>query len=528
MQRPSRTLIVVFWLVAIGLYLAPRLSSLDADPPNQVYSGWLSAELLVEPPAKAHEARNWALFGTWKTNEVDNYQFWRAQAPAWVYPLALSFKWFGVSYATLRTTATLFGLAGLVGIVLWAHRRFGSMGAIVGAVLFATDQFAIHFGRSGILEPMVAGYCALGLCFLDRAFERVAWLAPAFALLVLGLATKLAALPAVPVFLLFGALAAFRSEGATRKRLVRGLAVVIGLAVVGALVAYALSPAYMRTLEWNFHHMLLAREGGTEIDLDALDDEQIGADVAEVLKRMQRLRWMFPVAVVCAGLEIARQAYLVARRRASVSGLLPLVYFLSFAFGVFVPKFSGLRFLVLLHLPLLFLALSFVFAVVNWLAALQIRPARFVARFGPVVFALGCAGWGLGTWAYARARLTHDLRDASALLNAQIGDRPDAVVIGLWAAPVVLETPYKHYYVKSVFNSTPEALAQLMPTHTVLLEADYTRAILEEKWPDAITLAKPLGTFRLREKPLTLSEVSLVARNRLRRDLGLPLIFPRR
>lgn len=525
-MQKSAWLVVLFWVLAVALYLAPRLSGLDLDPPREVWRGTLGAELMVEPPAKAHEARNWALFGSFKINEADNYQFWRAQSPAWVYPLALSFKVFGVSYATLRTTATMLGLAGLVGLVLFAHRRFGPRGAILAALLYATEQFGIFFGRSGILEPIVAGWCALGLCFLDRAFDRASWLGPALLALLVALATKLAALPAVPVFVVFGAIVAFRGAGgqAGRFRWFLVLAVVV-LAV--ALGVYAASPAYMRTLVWNFQHMLFAKEGGTELDvLDVLDDERMGASVEQVVKRLERIWWMFPYTVVGAGLEVVRQTWLVARRRASIREVMLVAYFACFAAGVLVPRFFGNRFLTLLALPMAFLTLQLVFAAT---ARLEERVTKLGPRirWAPVAFGVAFGAWGLATWAYARARMTHEIKDAAALLREHIGERPDAVVIGLWSAPIVLETPYKHYYVKATFNATPEALAALEPTHTALLSGDYTRAILEKSWPIALERGHALATFSLRDNPMTLSEIPAFARYRLKRELGLksPLII---
>jgi hypothetical protein len=120
-------------------------------------------------------------------------------------------------------------------------------------------------------------------------------------------------------------------------------------------------------------------------------------------------------------------------------------------------------------------------------------------------------------------RQANDIRNASVLLREHIGDRPDAVIIGLWAAPVVFETPYKHYYVKSSFNSTPEALAALAPTHTLLRERDHTLGILEASWPDALTLGVPVATLQLRDRSLVLAQIPAVAQWRLRARLGLPI-----
>ncbi len=515
-MQKSAWQIVLFWVLAIALYLAPRLSGLDLDPPREVFRGSLNAELMVEPPAKAHEARNWALFGSFKINDADNYQFWRAQSPAWVYPLALSFETFGVSYATLRTTASVFGLAGLVGIVLFAHRRFGPRGAAVAAVLYATEQFGIFFGRSGILEPIVAGWCMLGLYFLDRAFDRAVWLGPALLMLVVAMATKLAALPAVPVFVVFGVIAAMRAPGTGNKRRFRWILLgAIALSVV-ALGVYAASPAYMRTLVWNFQHMLFAKEGRTELDLEALEDDELGATLDQIVFRLDRLWWMFPHTIAGACLELGRQAWLAAKRRTSLRELLPVAYLLCFAAGVLIPRHPGNRFLMLMAVPLALLTLQFTFAAAAWIE----ERASKIGRWAPVAFAVVFGAWGLGTWGYARVRYGHELKDSAALLREHIGDRPDAVVIGLWSAPVVLETPYKHYYVKSTFNATPEALLALSPTHTVLLPADYTRTILRKSWPDALEHAKPLATFSLRDKPLVMSEIPPVAVYRLKRSLG--------
>jgi hypothetical protein len=515
-MQKSAWLVVLFWVVAIALYLAPRLSGLDLDPPREVYRGSLNAELMVEPPAKAHEARNWALFGAFKINDADNYQFWRAQSPAWVYPLALSFKAFGVSYATLRTTASVLGLAGLLGLVLFAHRRFGPRGAALAAVIYATEQFGIFFGRSGILEPIVAGWCMLGLCFLDRAFDRALWLGPALVMLVVAMATKLAALPAVPVFVVFGAIVALRAAGTGNKRRFRFILLGgIVLSLVG-LAVYAASPAYLRTLVWNFQHMLFAKEGQTELDLDALEDEELGASLDQITQRLDRLWWMFPHTIAGACLELGRQTWLIAKRRATLRELMPVAYFFCFAAGVLVPRHPGNRFLMLMAVPLALLTLQFTFAAAAWI---EERSSK-IGRWAPIGFAVVFGAWGLGTWGYARLRYKHELKDSAALLREHVGDRPDAVVIGLWSAPVVLETPYRHYYVKSTFNATPEALLELAPTHTVLLGGDYTRSILRKSWPEALDRAKPLATFSIRDKPLTISEIPPVAVVRLKRSLG--------
>src|ERR1035437_3511526 len=92
-RRARLALLVALLTLFVGL----RLAFLTADPPLFLPNGLIANELFVEPPAKAHEARNLALFGAWQTSPVDNYQFWRVQSPVWVYPLAAWFRAFGVS-----------------------------------------------------------------------------------------------------------------------------------------------------------------------------------------------------------------------------------------------------------------------------------------------------------------------------------------------------------------------------------------------------------------------------------------------
>ena len=197
---------------------------------------------------------------------------------------------------------------------------------------------------------------------------------------------------------------------------------------------------------------------------------------------------------------------------------------LSFAGGVLVARFSGLRFITLLALPLTLLSISFVCSVADWLATLEHgRGPRLLARFGPALFGVGFAVYGLAVWGYGRVRQQNDIRNAATLLEEKVGKRDDVVIIGLWAAPVVFETPYKHYYVKSSFNSTPEALAALAPTHTLLLENDHTAGILEASWPDALTLALPVATLQVRDRSLALAKIPPIAGMRLRARLGQPL-----
>jgi hypothetical protein len=67
--------------------------------------------------------------------------------------------------------------------------------------------------------------------------------------------------------------------------------------------------------------------------------------------------------------------------------------------------------------------------------------------------------------------------------------------------------------------------SDLAPTHTALLEGDYTRTILMREWPAAIEQGNTLATFSLRDRPMTLAEITPIARFKLRRRLGHPVLL---
>jgi len=511
--RRARWVVVAFWCAIIALYLGLRAVSLDADAPRRLAHGPIGPELLVEPAAKAHEARNWAMTGSFQTNPADNYQFWRPQAPFWVYPLAAAFRVFGTSYATLRMTASFVGLVGLVGVILIAHRRWGSSGALLAGVFFAMDNVGIAFGRSGLLEPIVAAWLILALYTLDRAFDHVAWLAATMLLAVVALGTKLAALPAMPVFLFYGVWVLRRPAGVSRPNAWRLGLVVVGLAVAGLLVAYALTDDFQRTLTWNFRHMVVGQDGGTAYGLDSVDPDDIGPGLAQLPSRL-RLGWLaFSVMGILGLLEAAARGWELLRRRATAREVLPAVMFVAFACAVFGATFFAYRFVLLMGPPLLVLAVDFLHRSVG---LVRRRYPRASAR-GLLGVAVGAyAVLHLAAWGYALTQLTYEVRGASRLIQEVIGDRTDAVCIGLWSGPLVLETTCTHFYVKKTFNSTKEKLVALEPSHLIFMEdkKDDTVVIVKRVWPELYRTAKPAGQLTIRSNEVKLFEVDRKAMTR--------------
>lgn len=501
----SRWKIAAFWVAIVVLFVGLRALFLDMDAPRQLAHGGLTPELLVEPPAKAHEARNWALTGSFHTNPIDNYQFWRPQAPFWVYPLALSFKVFGITYATLRMTATVLGIGALVGVVVLAHRRWGATGALVAGVFLATDNIQIVFSRSGLLEPVVAAWLALALVALDRAFDHVGWLLTAMLLTVLALGTKLAALPAVPVFLGYGVLLVWRAPGVERRRAWRLAILGVAALVLAGLTVFAMRPEFQRTLNWNFHHMVLGREGGTSIDLDALASADVGPGLRQLPDRFKIAWCALSVVGVFAVIETGLRIVDLVRRRATARDLLPAVVFVAFAAAVFGATFFAFRFVLLLAPPALVLTVDLLHRASRWLRPrVGERRERWLLAGGAVAF----AGAHLAAFGFAMSLRTYEIRDAARLIQRRIEGRPDAVCIGRWSAPTVLETTCKQYYVKWIFNSTRAALDELKPTHLILRDAgDDTRTVLQREWPKLLERARRADGFVVRGQGITVFEV---------------------
>ena len=62
LSRPSRARSRLLIAIFVGLFVVARLAFLRADAPLGLLHGWTTRELVVEPIAKASEARTWAVF----------------------------------------------------------------------------------------------------------------------------------------------------------------------------------------------------------------------------------------------------------------------------------------------------------------------------------------------------------------------------------------------------------------------------------------------------------------------------------
>lgn len=462
------------WLllaVAIALFFALRLPFLRSDPPPFMFHGFSTIELMVEPPAKSSEARNYALFGTFVPNEADNYRFWRAQSPLWVYPLAGVYRVFGVSYTTLRLFALAWSLVGMLALLGTARRTFAPV-AVVAFVAFAViDHVDAVYGRAGLLEPAVAAALSIGVAALVRANERVWWLIPAMLAFLAAFFVKQAAITALPALLVFGVVALVRARGVEKKWLARGAILVVAAALLGLLLFVVTRVDYQRTITWNYNHVLVGK-GNNSSGIEAEDvlESNVMAAWVTLLHRLQGIGTIFlvtfPLAVATVVTTIVRG---IRERRLDFARAVFSLWFVSALAALFITKPSGIRFLVLLGPPCIFLAAAkiddFVQALPTWRAPLALT-------LGAAHLVYQCIGWG-----FVAANTSYDIVEAGPILEREIGPKK-AVIIGQWAAPAVLETPYEQYYVKDVFNSDAERLDALGVTHTLLRKGDFTRSFL--------------------------------------------------
>lgn len=456
-------LIVAVYLVLGGLFP-------DADPTHWLPAGLESRvdEFLVEGPAKAHEARNWALFGEFHRNPADNYQFWRAQSPVWVYPLALSFRVFGTNYVTLRLFGLLIGTGGLLGIFLLLRRTVPAWAGLGAAALYATNVFSTFFARSGLIEIWLNTASVWMVACLLAARRHPAWLVAAQLIFTLGFFGKQGMIYLFPLLvgvnlLLFARW--WRSGEFGRARWLPVLSAVV-LAVVAVVII--LQPDYIRAITWNSNHILLGREG----------DNPSGSAWFlrfDGLRLWRTYALLTPVigALVVPGAIWMAWTYLQERRLPWREGVL-LAWAASAWLAALGPHDFTLRQASIVMIPNVIVA-----ALVA--SRLQSLSRRTLLPW------LGAVGlFALALHSSYQVRRYEEMRwhrqKAVREIIAELGDGP-AVVVGRHAMPMLLATPYDVYYVKIEFNTSKEALHALAPTHLLLSKRDYTGKHLSNAEP---------------------------------------------
>ncbi len=137
----------------------------------------------------------------------------------------------------------------LFGLVVFAFARdlTGPAGGVTALALYAFSPDVIAHGSLATLDVPVTGFLLTSTWLLWRARDRPARYLP-FAGLALGaaLATKMSALPAVPVLLTLAAVSSWR----TVPRLGRAVAAAIGVALIAVAVVWAAYLVVDPRLRW--------------------------------------------------------------------------------------------------------------------------------------------------------------------------------------------------------------------------------------------------------------------------------------
>lgn len=465
----------------------------------------VTTELSAEPPAKSHEARNWALFGSFHLNPADNYQFWRLQSPFWVYPLAGFFKSFGVGYPQLRTFSSLYSALGF-GTLLWlAFRYLSARTCVLFGLLMLLDGIYVQFSRSGLIEPAVSTWSAVVVLAVIRSRTQPAFILVALGAFAIAFFTKQAAVHVAPALLLGLVLSQIGSAaeaGKQRKWLVAGAA--FGSVLLAVCAFYATSPAYTRALAYNVTTHL----GGVE----AHSGRVIGTGSSYMERALdpQRYEQMLSIMpltaplALCTALGIA--IVYVRRRRIELAQVVVVLWFVGAWCAVLALAQSTFRYWSLVVPPAALTAAIGLQAAIDWVAT-RVRVRHLV----PAMVALVAAGqlaFHAATFRSYITRPRYSHRDAARAVMREIGDR-QAVIVGIRAPIVVLGTPYVNYVVRSGFNSKRAVLQELGVTHLLALDSrDISASKLKAAFPGLLKGIEPVLDLKFERTRLKLYDIA--------------------
>lgn len=493
---PRRTTALIAALVL--LFIGLRCVNLAADPPTS-FGTRPTRELVAEPAAKSHEARNYALFGAYHLNEADDYQFWRAQSPVWVYPLTAFFKLFGTDWPQLRLFSTLYSAAGLAMLLAIAVRFASPLAVTFIGGLLACDSMYFYYSRAGLIEPAVNTWvaaCMLGLVLAER---QPRWLLLSHWTLALAFFTKQAALVAMPVVALATAWVLFRVlEQRPDARRIRVAILGNALLIVGLVTLYVSNSDYWRAVEHNVGHVLLGSDATPEYRYRGF---------ASIVQRFTDARYRHFFATVAVSGPLALIAtgtvgYALVRRRRLPYAALVLVGWFLCAFGaMFAIAWSALRFWTMVVLPA---ALIAGFALDSLFVAAQ--RGGLVRFFKPLAIACALVLFGVHAFLLREPLLAprFTLRDGAKAIEQAIGAGP-ATVLGAQSPGLVLGTPYKNFYLRSKFNATRQQLEKLAPTHFLFVaRGDGSQTILRRELPSVAAALVPILLLQVRGVDLKL------------------------
>lgn len=554
--------VVAIGLIFLGLSALARVYHLEADPPPRIVEGYAEHTHFRDEPAKAHEARNKAIFGRWKLNEADEYGFWRPQSPVWVYGQYLWFRLFEVSYASARAYVILYAMAGIALLFALATVHYGVLTAAFATALLSFNFAYLQYTRLALMEAVVIFYLLASTCALAAAWRRPgrAWiLVPVGGLLFLAAClTKPTGLVFAPLVAAGGVYVVYRRVPhgeSLRGRLGQCVGSREGVAVLGtlgililALAALFADPEYSQRFSFQIREHFTRSEPITFLQavriglLESLAGPKVHA----------MFQYLAPVGLGLATAEILRALLWIrqdARRRAGAPAGHPapavrsaspdahrpglaapvdpvamyMIGWLVLALGANLATRDHLVHFQLIMLPPIAL-LGGLFAARVWhaarigLSALPGRRGDETARWLALIRAgglcgiviLAAAGFVLyhGQRYYAWAtNPTFTFPESSRALRRIIGER-EAVVVGEYAAQATLETRYRHFYIRpQLFNWSEKTLLALGITHLVAHEDDMVTEVIRRNAPSLLNGIRTIGKLEFYGLPLKVYEL---------------------
>jgi 4-amino-4-deoxy-L-arabinose transferase-like glycosyltransferase len=226
-------------LLALALGSVLRCAWLTADPPTHATLGIVWHD---EGPW-IHNARNRALWGTWRTDEWNPVFI----APVFTALEYAAFRAFGVGTWQARTVPVASGLLAVAALAAGLFVIAGHRAALIGAALLATNYVFVMWNRVALMESTMTAFIVVAWAAYALAGRRPVWGIAAGSAATLAWFSKAAAaffvaaivLDAIVTILATRAASVRRALGIERPAPVidRGaIATLAGLALSGALI----------------------------------------------------------------------------------------------------------------------------------------------------------------------------------------------------------------------------------------------------------------------------------------------------